>query len=29
MPVVVARWFNDLFVIFISFGHLCTAIDDY
>ena len=27
--VVVARWSNDLFVIFITFGPLCTAIDDY
>jgi hypothetical protein len=27
--VVVARWSNDLFVIFITFGTLCTSIDDY
>ena len=27
--VVVARWSIDLFVIFITFSPLCTAIDDY
>jgi hypothetical protein len=27
--VVVARWSNDLFVFFITFRTLCTAVDDY
>jgi hypothetical protein len=27
--VVVARWSKDLLVIFITFGSVCTAIDDY
>jgi hypothetical protein len=29
VSVVVARWSNDLFVIFITFRHLCTTVDDY
>jgi hypothetical protein len=29
MYVVVARWSNDVFVIFINFRHLCTTVDDY
>jgi hypothetical protein len=29
LSVVVARWSSDLIVIFITFGILCTAIDDY
>jgi hypothetical protein len=27
--IVVARWSNDLFVIFVMFGSLCTDVDDY
>jgi hypothetical protein len=27
--LVVAKWSSDLFVIFITFGTLCTALDDY
>jgi predicted membrane metal-binding protein len=28
LSVVVTRWSNNLFIIFITFKHLCTAIDD-
>jgi hypothetical protein len=27
--LVVAKWSSDLFIIFITFGTLCTALDDY
>jgi hypothetical protein len=29
VSIVVARWSSDLIVIFITFGILCIAIDDY
>jgi hypothetical protein len=29
VPVVVARWSSDLIIIFITFGILCTVVDDY
>jgi hypothetical protein len=28
VSVVVARWSSDLIIIFITFGILCTAVDD-
>jgi hypothetical protein len=29
VSVVVARWFSDLILIFITFGILCIVVDDY
>jgi hypothetical protein len=29
VSVVVTRWSKDLFVIFITFGVLCTTMDDF
>jgi hypothetical protein len=29
VSIVIARWSKDLFVIFISFGAMCNAVDDY